>query len=189
MCVVPRLANVTTTPNTRQHASPDSSLCRLSIFQIGPLNLYHLTGHLPQKHRHWRQDGLNIKLLQVSTYYVLASNKHHSNECGDLTIFTGHSYYYSAATKTSTYTRPVAPASVPFAVGRALGPYPTYAPPHGSHGGGFLPQKYPNQQQFPQFGYGQSRGRGGTGRGGRFDNQNPRQQKRQERLDRPKSKY
>lgn len=111
---------------------------------------------------------------------------------GNLTISTGHSYYYSAATKTSTYTRPVAPASAPFAVDQALGPYPTYALPHGSHGGGFLPQQYLNQQQFPpqpQFGYGQSRGRGGTGRGGRFDNQNPRQQKRQERPDRPKSKY
>lgn len=101
------------------------------------------------------------------------------NESGYLTVFTGHSYYYSAATKISTYTRPVAPAPAPFAVSQAAGR-------------NFLPQQYSNQQQFTtqqQFGYSQNRGRGGMGRGGKFNSQNLRQQKQQEKPDRPKSKY
>lgn len=113
---------------------------------------------------------------------------------GYLTSFTGHPYYYNAATKTSTYTRPAATAPAPFAADPAPGSYPTYAPAHGPHGGGLPPRQFSNQQQFTpqqQSGYGQSRGRGGMGRGGRFNNQNLRlqHQKRQEKPDRPKLKY
>ncbi|PWW80782.1 hypothetical protein C7212DRAFT_274136 [Tuber magnatum] len=99
---------------------------------------------------------------------------------------TGHAYYYNVATKTSTYSRPVAPSTTP-----PFAPGPGFPPQQAPQQ--LLPKQFPPQQFSPHhYGYGRSGGGGGIGRGGRFDkqNRNPghRQQKRQGKPDRPRSK-
>ncbi|CUS13036.1 unnamed protein product [Tuber aestivum] len=112
---------------------------------------------------------------------------------------TGHTYYHNAATKTSTYTRPVALSTMP-PLAPGPGPFPVFNAAPTPYAGGFPPQQalqqpFPKQfspQQFPPHQYGYGRGGGGIGRGGRVDkqNRNPghRWQKRQEKPDRPRSK-
>ncbi|KAL7276209.1 hypothetical protein RUND412_000794 [Rhizina undulata] len=115
---------------------------------------------------------------------------------------TGHSYYYHAASNTSTYTRPTAPpvpAPVPFA---HQGPFPVpnyNQQPYGGYPQQQFQQSYGNQQYLQQYGQGQhfppnyGQGRGGFGRGGRANYRGGRQHqyqgpRKQEKPDRPKSK-
>ncbi|WPJ66384.1 hypothetical protein SMAC4_12952 [Sordaria macrospora] len=122
---------------------------------------------------------------------------------------TGHTYYYNASTKESTYKRPgVAPTPTPPAAASPFGP-PSASPVPGAHPLAAAPanpsmsylqhQSVPNlsdprvanafmaqyaQQSQPQHG-----GRGGFGAGGRGGNQQQQQQKpRPQPTDKPKAK-
>lgn len=130
-----------------------------------------------------QQVGRSIKLQQVylkNDHFLIASNG-----------TTGHSYYYNAETKTSTYTRPVeTPAAGP--------PAPTLQNPTGDPSLSFL-QYQSVGGPIPSaggpfdgnaFGQGPNQGRGGFqghrgGRGG-HDRQGP---PRPQPVDKPKSKY
>ncbi|KAH0545228.1 hypothetical protein FGG08_000682 [Glutinoglossum americanum] len=112
---------------------------------------------------------------------------------------TGHAYYYNAATKQSTYTRPIAPPQT-YPQG-ALPPYPVSNPPQGFYPPGFptYPVHTPNagfrfdapiggfqgNLLSPQFSHGGGIGGRGGFRGGFHQNRKDRNLPE----DRPKSKH
>ncbi|PSS18555.1 hypothetical protein M430DRAFT_50555 [Amorphotheca resinae ATCC 22711] len=99
---------------------------------------------------------------------------------------TGHSYYYNATTKQSTYTRPVAspapiapPPAAPLNPSQSFLQYQAVGSPIPSAGPGF--NSFPQQQPF--------QGRGFQGqRGGRDDHDGPRNPRPQP-TDKPKSRH
>ncbi|KAI9835941.1 MAG: hypothetical protein M1819_001839 [Sarea resinae] len=107
---------------------------------------------------------------------------------------TGHSYYYNAETKQSTYTRPFAPPQYSDPTPQDGSPIPTYSPNPYSNIQNQFPVAYP-QQGFPAdfrgaTPYSSHVGeRGGyRGRGGFRDSQGY-QRRRHQPEDRPKSKH
>ncbi|KAK3948708.1 FF domain-protein [Pseudoneurospora amorphoporcata] len=123
---------------------------------------------------------------------------------------TGHTYYYNAATKESTYKRPgVTPTPTPPAAASPFGP-PSVSPVPGAHPLAAAPmnpsmsylqhQTVPSinlsdphvanafMAQYAQQNQPQSGGRGGFGAGGRGGNQQQQQRPRPQPTDKPKAK-